>query len=496
MRKTVIYSVLWMAALFSSCIKEGGLEAESKDTYVQLVISNAASRAGENTAPADPINRLRVYAFNAQGEKIGYLFRDGLNTSEGISLPMPLDKQQSGSEVYFYVLANDIDGWGLSETTPRANLNSMSFTRWEDNTVPALAPMVNNDNSAGKGGYQTKVDLTPTSGSKWVTVNVNIQHIIGRVRLMLKKEGNGDIVITRAAVIHRPDNYLLFTPSTVTAVTFNKNSDEVVDEFITNKWVTSTTEYEMIGQTYLAPNAYGSTDPTGDTYRPAYPDNASGDVGKSNAYILSIDYTVGGTLKHKDVYLPQVLRNRSIDVQGTLKSGSLNLAIQVTDWKDGGESDLPYEKEFSGSLTKPGNPVVGDAASETDAYAVVYGEAADTRHDLIFELNIEKPIGATWTANVSNGGAFEVVKLDGSTASGVIDGNPVTIILRPTSAYEADKIKETELYITSIINNNNDEENRGKQIINDQDIHPGDKMNIRVRQISLDEWNQLTSTQP
>lgn len=36
----------------------------------------------------------------------------------------------------------------------------------------------------------------------------------------------------------------------------------------------------------------------------------------------------------------------------------------------------------------------------------------------------------------------------------------------------------------------------GKQIINDQDIHPGDKMNIRVRQISLDEWNQLTSTQP
>ena len=174
MRKTVIYSVLWMAALFSSCIKEGGLEAESKDTYVQLVISNAASRAGENTAPADPINRLRVYAFNAQGEKIGYLFRDGLDTSEGISLPMPLDKQQSGSEVYFYVLANDIDGWGLSETTPRANLNSMSFARWEDKT-PAVAPMVNNDNSAGKGGYQTKVALTPTPGSKWVTVNVNIQ---------------------------------------------------------------------------------------------------------------------------------------------------------------------------------------------------------------------------------------------------------------------------------------------------------------------------------
>lgn len=491
MKKTVIYSVLWMAALLSSCIKEGGIEAESKDTHVQLVISNAASRARENTAPADPIHRLRVYAFNAQGEKVGYLFRDGLNTSEGISLPMPLDKQQSGSEVYFYILANDIDGWGLSETTPRANLNSMSFTRWEDNTVPAVAPMVNNDNSAGKGGYQTKVALTPTSGSKWVTVNVNIQHILGRVRLMLKKEGNGEIVINRAAVIHRPDNYLLFTPSTVTAVTFNQNSDNVVDEFITHTAVTSTTAYEVIGQTYLAPNAYGSTDPTGDSYIPAYPDNASGNEGMNNAYILSIDYTVGGTPKHKEVYLPQVLRNRSIDVQGTLRSGSLNLEIQVTEWKDGSESNLDYKGEFSGSLSEPNNPVVGDAASGTDAYAVVYGDAT-TGRNLTFELNITKPIGATWTANVSNGGAFEVVKPDGNTASGVIDGKPVTITLRPTTAYEADKTKETELYITSIINNIN----KGKQIINDSEIHPGDKTNIRVRQISLDEWNQLTSTQP
>lgn len=490
MRKTVIYSVLWMAALFSSCIKEGGLEAESKDTYVQLVISNAASRAGENTAPADPINRLRVYAFNAQGEKIGYLFRDGLNTSEGISLPMPLDKQQSGSEVYFYVLANDIDGWGLSETTPRANLNSMSFIRWEDNTVPAVAPMVNNDNSEGKGGYQTKVALTPTSGSKWVTVNVNIQHILGRVRLMLKKEGDGDIVITRAAVIHRPDNYLLFTPSTVTDVTFNNNSDNVVDEFITHTAVTSTTAYEVIGQTYLAPNAYGSTDPTGDSYIPAYPDNASGNEGMNNAYILSIDYTVGGTPKHKEVYLPQVLRNRSIDVQGTLRSGSLNLEIQVTNWIDGGESDLQYNTEFSGSLTKPGNPIVGETG--TEAYAVVYGETASTSHNLTFELNITQPIGANWTANVSNGAAFEVLKEDGSIASGLIDGKPVTITLRPTTAYEADKTKETELYIT-VINNN---VNKGEQLINSEEKHPGTTARIRVRQISLDEWNQLTSTQP
>lgn len=338
MRKTVIYSVLWMAALFSSCIKEGGLEAESKDTYVQLVISNAASRAGENTAPADRINRLRVYAFNAQGEKIGYLFRDNLNTSEGISLPMPLDKQQSGSKVYFYVLANDIDGWELNETTPLDNLKRMSFTRWEDNTVPALAPMVNNDNSAGKGGYQTEVDLTPTSGSKWVTVNVNIQHIIGRVRLFFQKEGDSHVSINEAIVKHGPDQYWLFDGGELTF----QNSQTAEDKFITSpREITLVNGYQEVGKTYLAPNPYGSKASTGDTYDPAYPENAQNNGGLEYAYILTIKYTIGNVEKSKDVYLPPVSRNQSIDVKGIIRGQQIEFeSIIVESW---GENNIDLE---------------------------------------------------------------------------------------------------------------------------------------------------------
>lgn len=463
-----------------SCIKEGGTPADDGVvTQVRLVVGRIESRAGEDNSP-DPIRRLRVYAFNQSNERIGYLFQDGLNIVDNVSLPMSLDKQKDGTKVWFYVLANDRNEWGLDENTSRAELKEKSFTCWRNEEVPTVAPMVNNTD--GKDGCE--VTLT---GKNWQNVDVDIQHIVGRLRLLLNKEGNGDIVVNRAAVYHRPDNYLLFTPSTVAKVTFENNSESVFDEFVTERPVNGVVDYEVIGQTYLAPNAYGTKDPNGDTYIPIYQDSQGGD-GKDKAYRLSIDYTVGGASKHKDVYLPQVLRNQSIDVQGTLKSGSLDLAINVKDWEDGGESDLNYSDEFSGSLNlESGNPVVGDKPSQTDAYAVVYGEAAGTRHDLTFELDITKPIGATWTANVSNGGAFEVVKADGSAASGIIDGNPVRITVRPTSAYEVDKTKETELYVT-IINNN---ANKGEQIINSEEKHPGTKTRIRVRQISLDEWNQI-----
>ena len=49
-------------------------------------------------------------------------------------------------------------------------------------------------------------------------------------------------------------------------------------------------------------------------------------------------------------------------------------------------------------------------------------------------------------------------------------------------------MNETELYVT-LINNNN--ENKGEQLVNPDLIHPGTTTRIRVRQISLDEWNQL-----
>lgn len=84
-----------------------------------------------------------------------------------------------------------------------------------------------------------------------------------------------------------------------------------------------------------------------------------------------------------------------------------------------------------------------------------------------------------------------MVKTDGTAASGGVDGQPVTITVRPTAPYDVDVPAETELYITLTRNSQTDpgaSENRGEQIINPDAIHPGTATRIKIRQIAPGEW--------
>ena len=477
----------------ASCIKDDASltsECDRGPANVRLMVQNDATRSIGSSETDNEVRQLRIYAFNADGEKVGYAYVE--DVPQGMAY-VPMSLSESGN-IRFYVLANDgfaqganVDGSPVSdwESLTRQQLNNLQFTSWQEVGGECISPMVNNA-SDKEGPYTEDVNILPNADG-WQIVSVNVQHILARLRLLLNKEGDGDIVITGAKVIHRPDNYMLFTPRTVDVVTFNGNSDQAVDELIAEDVpVTVTTDddsYQEIGRTFLKPNAYGSTNP--DEYVPYVNYD-----GLSKSYIFSIDYTTGGTPKHKDVYLPRVLRNQSIDVEGTLRSGSLELAVTVNDWEDGGSFDMSYGEEFSGTLTlESGNPFVGVDADQ--AYAVTYSDAAVARHDLTFSLNITQPIGATWTANLTNGGAFEVVKADGTAASGGIDGQPVTITVRPTAAYDVAHPAETELYITLTRNSQTEtggEENRGEQIINSDLSHPGTATRIKIRQIAPSDW--------
>lgn len=471
----------------ASCIKDDASltsECDRGPANVRLMVQNDATRSIGSSDTDNEVRQLRIYAFKAD-EKVGYAYVE--NVPQGMAY-VPMSLSESGN-IRFYVLANDGFATGANvggtlvsdwESLTRQQLNVLQFTSWQEVGDECISPMVNN------ASYTKDVNIEPNKDG-WQVVSVNVQHILARLRLLLNKEGDGDIVITGAKVIHRPDNYMLFTPRTVDVVTFNGNSDQAVDELIAEDVpVTVTTDddsYQEIGRTFLKPNAYGSTNP--DEYVPYVNYD-----GLSKSYIFSIDYTTGGTPKHKDVYLPRVLRNQSIDVEGTLRSGSLELAVTVNDWEDGGSFDMSYGEEFSGTLTlESGNPFVGVDADQ--AYAVTYSDAAVARHDLTFSLNITQPIGATWTANLTNGGAFEVVKADGTAASGGIDGQPVTLTVRPTAAYDVAHPAETELYITLTRNSQTEtggEENRGEQIINSDLSHPGTATRIKIRQIAPSDW--------
>ena len=326
-------------AVATSCGKSDTPTAASGPVDVRLVVSSGNNtRVGSDKTDND-IRQLRVYAFNADGKKVGYAEADNLKGQNYIPITLSED-----GEINFYVIANDnfgpkpVTDWtSLSKTDLESLKFDLSgFSGWST-TNDFVSPMSNNrydefgnelKNDSGtaayKNDYGTAVNVTkPETGT--LVIPVTVQHVLGRLRLMLNKESD-DVTITlkRAAVYNRPDYFLLYNSGSAD-IEYEKN-ESLVDEFVVSDIPLGTTQKE-VARTYLAPNLYGSSDP--DTYTAQKTDVTTSSNGLNKAYSLKLTveftYTTTGTSEKKNytknytVYLPQVPRNTSIDVQGTFK---------------------------------------------------------------------------------------------------------------------------------------------------------------------------------
>lgn len=316
-------------AVATSCGKSDTPAAASGPVDVRLVVSSGNNTRVGSDATDNDIRQLRVYAFNADGKKVGYAEADNLQGQNYI----PITLSEDGA-INFYVIANDnfgprpVTDWtSLSKTDLESLKFDLSgFSGWST-TGDFVSPMTNCrydefgnplENDTGKAyenDYGTAVNVTkPTTGT--LVIPVTVQHVLGRLRLMLNKESD-DVKITlkRAAVYNRPDYFLLYNSGSAD-IEYEKN-ESLVDEFVVSDIPLETTQKE-VARTYLAPNLYGSSDP--DTYNAQKTDGTSTN-GLNKAYRLDLTVEFAGTSEPKKytVYLPRVPRNTSIDVQGTFK---------------------------------------------------------------------------------------------------------------------------------------------------------------------------------
>lgn len=201
-----------------------------------------------------------------------------------------------------------------------------------------------------------------------------------------------------------------------------------------------------------------------------------------------LNFTKDELEKIRDLY--RMNRNHIYDITATIdrRGGGLDLQYEVLDWDDGGSIDISYGDEFSGTLT---TTTATRITEDGEAYAIVYGD--DTKW-VTFTFRMTTPIAATWTANLTNGSQFELVS-DNGLASGIGVGDSedsneglVTFTVRPTQEFDVDQIHETELYISVLSVNG---EHLGEQLINPESRYPGNTMRIKIRQVSLDQWNDL-----
>lgn len=166
-------------------------------------------------------------------------------------------------------------------------------------------------------------------------------------------------------------------------------------------------------------------------------------------------------------------------------SGELSLKFVVLPWDTEDEISISYNDQFKGSLVLSSQ----DVRVEGDkAYATVFN---DENRQVTFTMEMEVPVGARWTANLSNGNEFELYSESSAsgTASGIGGAGPVTFSVRPTQAFDAAVERETELYITLTRLVDGGETENGEQVINNEGNHPGTTTRIRIRQVSADQWD-------
>ena len=371
----IVYIYLLMAvtalAAVTSCSKEGAPTGVAGPIDVRLVVSDGnGTRVGSDDTD-NYIHQLRVYAFTYD-EKVGYKkvgYAEADNLSDRNYIPMTLSEIGS---INFYVIANDKfgpnpqkgDGTAISdwESLTKEELESLKFdltgfNGWQEKEGKFVSPMSNSRYDefgaefTGKyqNDYATAVTIQrPATGS--LVIPVTVQHVLGRLRLMLNKDRDADagltITLTRAAVSHSPDVAHLYTVQglnqSATNITyrFPTVTEEIIsaDSPVTLYTQPADGSYTTVARTYLAPNQYGSSNP--DTYTAQKTDGTTTSNGLNETYRLeltvSFDYGNGRTeTKNYTVYLPQVPRNTSIDVQGTFKgSTTINptFNIMVNAW--------------------------------------------------------------------------------------------------------------------------------------------------------------------
>lgn len=357
-------------AVATSCGKSDTPTAASGPVDVRLVVSSGNNTRVGSDATDNDIRQLRVYAFNAKGKKVGYAEADNLQGQNYIPITL-----SEGGDINFYVIANDnfgpkptigtkpVTDWTLLSKTDLESLkfDLSGFSGWST-TGDFVSPMSNNlydefgnplENDTGKAyekDYGTAVNV-PKQTTGTLVIPVTVQHILGRLRLMLNKDRDADngltITVTRAAVYHSPNVAHLYTVqglhNNATNITYRDTpvTEEIIsaDSPVSLDTQPEDGSYTTIARTYLAPNQYGTYDKTGGKFTTENGNET--EAGKDKAYRLELEvkfaYSTGTSeTKKYTVYLPRVPRNTSIDVQGTFKGTVVDINptfnIMVNAW--------------------------------------------------------------------------------------------------------------------------------------------------------------------
>lgn len=160
----------------------------------------------------------------------------------------------------------------------------------------------------------------------------------------------------------------------------------------------------------------------------------------------------------------------------------LYLNCNVLDWYPAGDMVVDLRDNYKGTFS----PVLCKKANHgAEEYVITAYSQDNEPREAQFSFTMETPVGAVWTAHLTNPVDFELI----GEYSGVGGGSGVTLTVRPRRAYEEGTERTTELYITYQVTGGVEERpdfNQGTSV-------PGTSNTVRILQVSTAAYDQ-TST--
>lgn len=464
--------LLLLTLLPVSCIKDDYAPkgtATVTMTFTTRAISNSTTRATGDLLDNEQMKTLRVIVARSSNSEILYNLKYEIQpdqTEKTITFS-ELTVNKDGEDFDFYAIANEeafvatgteLEGKGVDLAKLYDKVLTGGFT------VGATLPQT---------GYE-KITVKPqTSGIQHEDMKLDFP--AGKIQLTFVNETGKEVNLTNVKVPSvAPDQaYLFYQGKTPIGTTLTGDVD------FGPITVPSGTE--------SAPTSYSD-------YRYIYPGAAGEGKYKLAARWGSKNFEELLKTTNAPNGISSIPRNRLVNIVVTLKSGGgFGVKCEVKDWED-----VSYDYTLSDAgqfaITKP-NAMEFTYDGNQKAIATQYStESGASSRQATFTVEMKTPVGVRWMAHLTNAQDFEFVTDENHAAEGVGGSSPVTLLIRPTKAFDATGERPyTELYVTLGTAPDNKQ-----RFVDPGDYCSSDGTSIPIVQVSATEGDALwgTSVEP
>ena len=353
-----LYIIMCILSLlsFAGCRDEEPVQSAEGKRTITVNLGIAMSRVvlddtdlGDDSQPTD----MKVWIFeHGTGNRLAYITETQPVFSGSDALGELVNTKEYVVEVEneiqaldFYVVLNSENGTGLNleEAATPSQIKEATFTgvkaNLKDNQVPAYGCLESFDVSKHRNSYDVPA--------------IKLTRAVGKLELFFTKENeNSELMIKKVTLTKLPDKGYLVKPETyslnysddprtlfeseeekgteITAVL--TETDASLGDF--SQYQDDASKLQSLMSAYLLENPDGGkwagTEDDGNLDY-TYPENLTNVT--DNRYVMTVNYSIGGTDKMQVVYLPAIERNVWNKIFARVKGGTLQIQYKAMPWE-------------------------------------------------------------------------------------------------------------------------------------------------------------------